>query len=317
MDVLTLPLSTELERAETILLAGCGGGFDIFCGLPLFYRLRKQGKRVILANLSFSHLLDARNARQFAAHGWEVTPETLGNERYFPELHLLRWLRGQNIETSIFCFENLGVAPLCDSYAAIFEEIRPDAVVLIDGGTDSLMRGDETGIGTPIEDCASLLAVSELDLEAKFLVCVGFGVDAFHGVCHAQFLENVAQVSQAGGFLGVSSLLPAMPEVAFYREASEHVFRKMSHAPSIVSSSILNAIDGQFGDFHSTDRTRNSRLFINPLMAMLWSFRADLVTSRLLYPPDLRFTTTWNEAGDVISRFRESIQTKPFEALPM
>ena len=317
MDVLTLPLSSELERANTILLAGCGGGFDIFCGLPLFYRLRKLGKRVVLANLSFSNLLDARNARQIAPHCFEVTPETTGNERYFPELHLLRWLRGQNIETSIFCFENLGVAPLCESYAALNEEIAPDAVVLIDGGTDSLMRGDETGVGTPIEDCASLMAVSVLDLDAKFLVCVGFGIDAFHGVCHAQFLENVAQVSQVGGFLGVSSLLPAMPEVAFYREACEHVFRKMPQSPSIVSSSILNAIDGHFGDFHSTSRTQSSRLFINPLMAMLWSFRADQVTSRLLYPPNLRHTTTWSQARDVISRFRETIETKPFEALPM
>jgi hypothetical protein len=45
-----------LEPAETILLAGAGGGFDIFCGLPLYFGLQAAGKKVYLANLSFSQL---------------------------------------------------------------------------------------------------------------------------------------------------------------------------------------------------------------------------------------------------------------------
>ena len=32
---------TELESAQTVLLAGAGGGFDIFSGLPLYFGLRK------------------------------------------------------------------------------------------------------------------------------------------------------------------------------------------------------------------------------------------------------------------------------------
>ena len=35
-------------------------------------------------------------------------------------------------------------------------------MVLVDGGTDSLMRGDEVGSGTPEEDTASLAAVNAL-----------------------------------------------------------------------------------------------------------------------------------------------------------
>jgi len=316
MNLSRLPLFEELQGAQTILLAGAGGGYDIFCGLPLFHALRAQGKTVHLANLSFSPLSSA-DGKWHAPRVLEVSPETLADENYFPELHLARWLRGQNIETPIFCFPNEGVAPLRANLRALCEHLRPDALVLVDGGTDSLMRGDETGLGTPVEDVASLLAAQELDLPTKLLVCVGFGVDAFHGVCHAQFLEAVAHISRSGGFLGVCSLLPDMPEVEFYSAACEHVFSKMSRMPSIVNSSILDAIQGHFGDYHSTNRTYGSRLFINPLMAMLWTFRVEDVARRLLYPPSLRETLTWDETAQFIREFRHTLQPKPFESLPM
>ncbi len=316
MNLQNLPLFDELQNARTILLAGAGGGYDIFCGLPLFHALRSMGKTVHLANLSFSPLSSA-NQKWYPPHFLEVTPETVANTSYFPELHLVRWLRGHGIEASVFCFPNEGVAPLRANYRALCEQLKPDALVLVDGGTDSLMRGDETGLGTPIEDCASLYAAQELDIPTKLLVCVGFGVDAFHGVCHAQFLKAVADVSRKGGFLGVCSLLPDMPEVEFYRAACEHVFEKMARMPSIVNSSVLDAVQGHFGDFHSTARTSGSKLFINPLMAMLWTFRAEDVARRLLYPPTIRQTQTWDETGDAIRQFRLTIQKKPFEALPM
>jgi hypothetical protein len=54
--VLTTPLLDQLQRAERVLIAGAGGGFDVFSGLPLFFALRDAGKAVFLANLSFSFL---------------------------------------------------------------------------------------------------------------------------------------------------------------------------------------------------------------------------------------------------------------------
>ena len=31
-----IPFFNELDEAQNILIAGAGGGFDVFCGLPLF-----------------------------------------------------------------------------------------------------------------------------------------------------------------------------------------------------------------------------------------------------------------------------------------
>lgn len=50
-----------------------------------------------------------------------------------------------------------------------------------DGGTDSLMRGDESGLGTPTEDMASIAAVNKLKVRTKILMCIGLGIDTFHG----------------------------------------------------------------------------------------------------------------------------------------
>ena len=54
-----LLLLNGLEESENILIAGAGGGFDIFCGLPLFFALEQAGKKVTLANYSFSRFSKA------------------------------------------------------------------------------------------------------------------------------------------------------------------------------------------------------------------------------------------------------------------
>ena len=51
-----LPIAARLTPARSILISGGGGGFDIFAGLPLATALRRRGKRVVLSNLTFSHL---------------------------------------------------------------------------------------------------------------------------------------------------------------------------------------------------------------------------------------------------------------------
>jgi len=117
------------------------------------------------------------------------------------------------------------------------------------------MRGDEPGLGTPEEDIASIAAVHQLPLDTKLLVCLGFGIDTFHGVCHTHVLQAVSELACHDGFLGTWSLTKDMPEVQHYRDATEAVLHAMPSHPSIVSTSILSALAGLFGDVHVTQRT--------------------------------------------------------------
>lgn len=312
----SLPFWDKLSDAQTILLAGAGGGYDVFCALPLFRRLKDAGKTVHLANLSFSDLGGA-TGKWITPHLLRVDGDSTGNENYFPELHLARFLRGRGEETPIYCLEVTGVTPTRTAYEALTQDLKPDALVLVDGGTDSLMRGDEPGVGTPVEDMASILATRDLKIEHKMLACLGFGIDAFHGVCHAYFLEAVAQLTAMGAHLGTWSVMNQTVESNFYRDASQHVFRKMSRHPSIVSSSILSAIEGKFGDYHTNPRTRDSELFINPLMGLYWTFELEYVAGRVLYPAFIEETTNARELMMIIEQFRNDTLHKPFKVLPM
>jgi len=55
MNLLNLPFLSELESAKSILLAGAGGGFDIFSGPSALLRTARQwqesasGESVVLA----------------------------------------------------------------------------------------------------------------------------------------------------------------------------------------------------------------------------------------------------------------------------
>lgn len=201
------PIFQALDNAETILLAGAGGGYDIFCGLPLYFALKARGKQVILANLSFSSL-ERSTARQLTPSLFKVKHTTAADLRYFPELHLARYL-SQTQPTSIFAFARTGAKPLREAFEWLVRQFEVDTALLIDGGTDSLMCGNEAGLGTPEEDAASLSAVYHLNnVRQKLLLCLGFSVDTHHGVSHAHYLEAVAALAQQGAYLGAWSLTP-------------------------------------------------------------------------------------------------------------
>jgi hypothetical protein len=318
--MLKLSFFDELENTQNILISGAGGGFDIFSGLPLYFGLRTAGKQVHIANLSFSFLPPPKvvNEERLSPSLLKVTADTPLLTDYFPEKLLAQWFREQGAEIPIYCFERTGVIPLLASYRVLAEHLSFDMVILVDGGTDSLMRGDEIGLGIPQEDIASITAVNELAIGRKLLVCFAFGVDYFHGVCHAHFLEAVAELARNHGYLGIFSLVEEMPESQKYRMATEAVFESMPHHISIVSSSVLSALAGNYGDHHVTLRTRNSRLWINPLMPVYWRFRLAPVAQRVLYLDAMKHTDSYADVNRVIKEFRGSCdETRPRQQIPV
>ena len=46
---LNLPILSQVSACENLLIAGMGGGFDVFCGLPIYFDLVQRGQRVHLA----------------------------------------------------------------------------------------------------------------------------------------------------------------------------------------------------------------------------------------------------------------------------
>jgi hypothetical protein len=313
MDVLRLP--SQLERSFRVLIAGAGGGFDVYAGLPIYQRLRSLGKQVFLANLSFTDLRET-GARQLTRALYAVEPSCSGPDLYFPERTLASFLSGLGEPSTIYALDKLGVAPVREAYCELVRCFQLDTIVLVDGGTDILLRGDEENLGTPAEDMTSLAAANGLDLPTRIVCCLGFGIDTYHGVCHANWLENVAALANEGAFLGAMALLKNMPEVGFYLDAVKFAESGQLRQPSIVNSSIVSAIQGHFGDYHSGQRTRHSPLFISPLMTLLWAFDLMSVARKNLYLDLLTETQTNWDVQITIANFHSTVRHRSPERIP-
>lgn len=308
INLSTILLFQKLNNSQNILISGAGGGFDIYCGLPLYFALKAQGKNVVLSNLSFTWLPNTSATEVFPSC-WKVkaTNQVLNGYNYFPEKYLAEWVLQQGELLNIYGFEKTGANSLKNAFNFIKDEHQIDTVILIDGGTDSLLHGDEEELGTPTEDSCSLAGAFCSAIPNKFLVCLGFGVDHYHGVSHYLFLENVATLIRTGGFLGTFQLMKEMTEFEKYKQAVVYANGRMRLHPSIVSNSIISAIEGNYGDHHETDRTKGSELWINPLMGMYWCFQLENVVQQLKYFDFIKSSNTFNELKDGLAEFRHTL----------
>lgn len=308
-------LFTRLAGAERVLIAGAGGGFDVLAGLPLGLALMAQGKKVFFANLAFTDLRRT-NASWLGPNLAVVTPECPGDSRYFPERIVARWLESQGHPSTVYAFDRVGVRPLRAAYQTLATHLAPDALILVDGGTDILMFGDEAGLGTPTEDMTSLAAAASLEIPQRFVACIGFGIDAYHGVCHAHFLENVATLDRDGGYLGAFSVPRSSPEGQGFLDAVDLAQRSTPRRPSIVNGSVAAAIRGEFGNVQFTERTNDSELFINPLMGLYFTFDLMGLVRHSLYLDRLADTESAFDVVAQIEDFREGVIPRPRRPIP-
>lgn len=315
LSLARLPLLDRLAPSRRVLLAGAGGGFDLLAGLPLHAHLRAEGKEVFLASLSFSEL--KRASGTWLGSVLEVLPEAGGDPNYFPERYLSEWFASRGERVPVYCFKPAGARAVLQVYEDLVRTLEVDALVLVDGGTDSLMRGDEPSLGTPAEDGVSLAAADMLDLPVKLLVNLGFGVDTAHGVCHAYVLEAVADLTASGHFLGAFSLLPGMPEFQAFSEAVAWVCERMPGKESIVCTSVVASGEGRFGDHHPTARTEGSRLFLNPLMAMYWAFEVEGVARRCLYLDWVKDTWSRWDVHRTLHNYLSTVTPRDWRDIPL
>jgi hypothetical protein len=310
-----IPVFERLADARRILVAGCGGGFDVFAGLPLAHYLRAAGKEVVFANLSFTNL--------WLCGGERVTPsmwrvdQVAADLPYFPEKWLHEWLAQRGEMAPIYAFAKSGVRPLAEAYRLLIERYEPDLILLVDGGTDSIVFGDEPGLGTPVEDAASIVAACLAGGERVVLAAIGFGIDHYHGISHHAFLENTAQLMRDGGFLGVFSPTADSTEAAAFLDLVDYANRRQPQHQSIVCNSIANALRGEFGDYHATNRTSGGELFINPLMTQYWCFSAPHILARMVYGAELAETESADDVRRVIEATREFIDIRQRQPIPL
>lgn len=238
----------RLKPCQRILLVASGGRSDLLAAVPWVQTLRGQGKEVfVAAPLSGRKQAKSQRFREIPAQG----------KNFENRLTAL-------LQVPLYGFAPEGTLPRLEAYRELMGLLAVDALVLVEAGVETLLRGDEPSLGTAADDLVSLAAARQLELPCKMLVNFGLGYDLPKGVCHAYTLEAMAELTQTGGFWGSFSLLPSMPEFATLQQAAALL------APSHPVHPLLLALGGEFG----------GEAFLNPLMNQYWCFDLDQVAAR-------------------------------------
>lgn len=304
---LNLPIFDLISNCQSLLIAGMGGGFDIFCGLPLYFALKERGLNVHLANYSFSEFDRLKESTRLTESLVGVNANSESPNHYFPELYLAEWFRHKYHEdVTIWCFEKTGVRPLIENYRALIAHLNVDAILLVDGGVDSLLRGDEAEIGTLLEDTVSLIAVGELsEIPKRIVACIGMGAEL--EISYAHVFENIAKLVELEAALGSCSLIRQMPVYQQYEDAVLFVQSRPGQEPSVINSSVISAAQGKYGNYHLTGKTSGSRLLISPLMSIYWFFELPAIARRNQLYSHMSYTDTMTDAYRGLLQGRRSL----------
>lgn len=290
---LNLPFQWE---SRNVLIAGAGGGWDVFGGLPLAYEWQNSGCNVVFANLSSVNSgFDLRRATSLD-HPEGKLSEALG--------------------VPVYVFGKEGFRPLRAGYEKLIQIHHIDTIVLMDGGVDSLMRGDEEGPGTILQDTLSLSVVDTLNISQKLLACVGFGTETEEGVCHYRALENIAALTKDDGFLGACAITAKMEAFKYYESTCRGVFATPG-TRSHIHTRVIPAVHGEFGRHEmyddadsALDLLSDMPPFICPLMPLIWFFDVHTVAGHNLLINAFRDTDTYAEVDSIYNVLFPSLRSK-------
>lgn len=310
-------------NVQRVLLCGCGGGFDFVHSLTLYPELRRLGKEVVIGSYSFGNPRKILGAQAVFEEGDAVAVRVSANNtasaQYGPEVHVCSYLDRIFPDTEPhFVYAYYARAFTVPSLTRLYRQLIGmhdiDAIVLVDGGSDSLMVGDEEGLGDPIEDAVSVACVASLsEVRTRLLAVIGLGTDRFNHVSDAASLRAIAELTRSGGFLGAVSLEPNAIGSTFYRGCLEHIFDRQEFR-SVLAGTIDSAIQGWFGMDSVPpvlqQRVNPGELFLWPLMAILWAFDVDLVAKRSLIGEWIRECKTVPECYDAMRRCRRALGEK-------
>jgi hypothetical protein len=296
-----IPVIMKLKSSNNILIMGMGGGFDVFSGIPIYITLEKMGIKSHIASFTHANWTEIPTCTEtipMAPGCLGVTGNIARTSVNMPEMYLSNWFKEvKNQEVPIWTFKrDQSVKEYSDSLNVLVKHLNIDTILLVDGGVDSIMVGDEEGSGTMMEDTLTLAAVKNANVQNKLLTCVGFGTEVEENLSHYLALENMSRITKQGGFYGSCSIVSFMDCFQQYKNACEYVWSQHEHRKSHVQTKIIPAAEGEFGDYHMFPMEKKADAFISPLMSVYWFFNAEAAIFNNEVIPAIEDEPTFYEA---------------------
>lgn len=213
---------------------------------------------------------------------------------------------------------------LTELYMTFIQRHNVDAIVCMDGGSDSLMAGDESGLGDPIEDAVTVTTVARLPhLKEKILIAIGAECDRFNSVSDGATCRGMAELRARGGFSGSMAIEPTSSGLRFYGDCIDYMQRHASFR-SVVSNSIVESARGSYGSETVTEplrgRVQPDELFLWPPMSELFAFLPEAIVERRLFCNSIVDCYTVDQCYQILRQIRAKLEKerrlRPVERFP-
>jgi len=298
-------------KGKNILILGCGGGYDIFTGLPIYFNLRsnnnsnKESKRDIkLASFSFTKYDLLKQFPHEVENLYEVDALNPYDNTYFPEYEL-----SSRINKSVYAIStDTDLVKYEEALITIVKINNIDTVIAVDGGCDSVLFGVEEDLATPVEDMMTVYLVNKFKkegtIENAYLTCLGTNVELIN---HQDFIKNMEKIKENNGLVDSINLKNIYEKSESESESKSesksesnsqinkddvnryiNLFKSCNTNNSIINSSIVASIEGHHGRYENPSLKNRISLkenfpFLNEQTPILWIFDLEIVAKNIIY----------------------------------
>jgi hypothetical protein len=274
-------LEDLIGSSSRSLVIGIGGGGDVAGALATARFLEFCGLEFVLGGLSWERrvfdplpgprmLSEVDNVRVLHQYAWMANgdSQTKGGV-YFAESRMAAFLAKEVLLVDI----SGGVKGVVAGLERAIEELNIDLLVGIDVGGDSLAKGAEPGLRSPLADSIMLAAFVELDKRGYRTLWGVFGYGSDGELTVDEIEAALSSLAGAGGLLGAWSLTP---KTAAELEAA------IKTVPTEASAIPVQGFRGVSGESEVRDGSR--RVKLTPLTALTFFMSATKLFDTLSRP---------------------------------
>ena len=291
-------LENIIQGSKRALIIGVGGGGDVVGALAAARFLEFCGLEFVLGGLSWERspidplpgpraLAEVRDVRALHPYVWAGNGRTRTTaDVYFCESKMAA-LRNEEV---LLVDINGGVRGVVEGLELALKEYQADLLVGLDVGGDSLARGDESGLRSPLADSIMLASYAELEQRGHRTIWGVFGYGSDGELTVDEIEAALSKLAAAGGWLGACSLTPKI--AAELNEVIKTV-------PTEASAIPVECFYGGLGNRKIRSGQRGVKM--TPLTALTFFLATTTVYETLSRPAQaVRATTSLEEANSAL-----------------
>ena len=291
-------LEDLIGESSRSLVIGIGGGGDVAGALATARFLEFCQVEFVLGGLSWERrvfdplpgprmLSEVNNVRVLHQYAWMANPETQTKSGvYFAESRMAGFLAKEVLLVDI----SGGVQGVVAGVERAIEELQTDLLVGLDVGGDSLAKGTEPGLRSPLADSVMLAAFVNLEKRGYRVLWGVFGYGSDGELTVDEIEAALSTLAGAGGLLGAWSLTP---------KTAAELEAVIKTVPTEASAIPVEGFRGVSGDREIREGAR--RVKLTPLTALTFFMSATKLLETLSRPAQAVYSSSsLDQANDAL-----------------